>query len=425
MNKINSVLKETLKEIIPSKETETYMSDEIKVFLEKINKRINKTKIKVEPFVGGSFAKKTLVKKGSYDVDLFLRFDKKYKEKDLTKLTKKLLKGIKKVSIVHGSRDYFQVNINPWFFIEVVPVIKVNNPKDSKNITDLSYSHVKYINKKIKSQKILDEIKLAKAFCSANETYGAESYVNGFSGYGIELLVYSYKSFEKFLKELSKKRKEKLIIDIEKDYKNSKEILFELNGSKLISPIILIDPTFKERNVLAALNEETFEKFKESAKAFLKRPSIGFFKKRQISLDELKENSKKEGNEFVLVLSKTKKQKGDIAGTKLLKFHKHLKKEIEKSFNVIDFGFKYGDKQEGKSYFIVKKKDYLLFSGPKEVDKNSVEKFKKEHNKTYLEKGRVFAKEKIEETIKSFMKKWTIKNKKKIKQMYVSKLKII
>jgi len=302
MNKINSVLKETLKEIIPSKETETYMSDEIKVFLEKINKRINKTKIKVEHFVGGSFAKKTLVKKGSYDVDLFLRFDKKYKEKDLTKLTKKLLKGIKKVSIVHGSRDYFQVNINPWFFIEVVPVIKVNNPKDSKNITDLSYSHVKYINKKIKSQKILDEIKLAKAFCSANETYGAESYVNGFSGYGIELLVYSYKSFEKFLKELSKKRKEKLIIDIEKDYKNSKEILFELNGSKLISPIILIDPTFKERNVLAALNEETFEKFKESAKAFLKRPSIGFFKKRQISLDELKENSKKEGNEFVLEL---------------------------------------------------------------------------------------------------------------------------
>jgi tRNA nucleotidyltransferase (CCA-adding enzyme) len=128
--------------------------------------------------------------------------------------------------------------------------------------------HVKIFNKKIKSKKILEEIKLAKAFCSANGTYGAESYINGFSGYALELLVYYYGSFEKFLKEAVKDRKDKLIIDIEKKYKNSKEILLQLNGSKLLSPIIVIDPTCKERNVLAALSYETYDKFKICAKNF-------------------------------------------------------------------------------------------------------------------------------------------------------------
>ena len=36
-----------------------------------------------------------------------------------------------------------------------------------------------------------------------------------------------------------------------------------LNASKLNSPIILIDPTYKQRNTLAALSNETFENFKK------------------------------------------------------------------------------------------------------------------------------------------------------------------
>ena len=99
------------------------------------------------------------------------------------------------MSIIHGSRDYFQINESKDFVIELIPVIKATDPKKAENITDLSYSHVKYINKKIKNQKILDEIKIAKAFCYATKTYGAESYINGFSGYSLELLIYHYKSF--------------------------------------------------------------------------------------------------------------------------------------------------------------------------------------------------------------------------------------
>jgi len=422
-NKLNDVLKEVLVEIIPSTPTIDFMSEELNHFLEQGNKRLKKLKLDAEFFVGGSFAKDTVVKKGSYDVDIFLRFDKKYPEEDLPKLTKKVLKKTKGVSKVHGSREYFKVKISPWFCLEIVPVRRVNNPKESENITDLSYSHVKFINKKIKSKKILKEIKLGKAFCHATKTYGAESYVHGFSGYAIELLIYHYKTFEKFLKEISKKRKTKLIIDPENLYKRPKDVLFELNGSKLISPIILIDPTYKERNALAALSVESLEIFQKAAKKFLKSPTKEAFFPKKLDLDELKKKEIKKGNEFIFINSKTKKQEGDIAGTKLLKFHRHLVKESEKYFEVKGNGFKYENKKDGKGYLILKPKKEIIFNGPLEKDEKHAATFKSIHSKTYVENGRLFSKKKIDFSAKEFFHKWKKDNKRKIKEMYISKLK--
>lgn len=414
-----------LKKVSPSKETIQYMQEELDLFLSRIKKRIKKYKIDAEPFVGGSFAKNTLVSKKSYDIDLFIRFSRRYSEKELPKLTKKIIGRLRHLRKVHGSRDYYQLSISSSFMIEIVPTRKFNRPSESENITDLSYLHVKYINKKIKSKKILDEIKLAKAFCSSVGVYGAESYVNGFSGYSIELLIQHFKTFEKMLKELIKPRKKKLVIDIEKLYKNETEIMIEMNGSKLLSPIILIDPTFKERNALAALSNETFEKFKGAAKEFLKNKNEKFFFEQKINIDEIKKKAKEDGNSFILISTRTKKEEGDIAGTKLLKFHKHLIYEISKYFEIIEDKFKYEKNKAGNAYVILRKKEYILFSGPQKDDLKNLERFKKEHNKIYEENGKFYAKEKIEYTPKSFLKEWCKNNKRKIKQMYITRIKII
>ena len=306
--KINSILEEVLKKIKPSQEELNVINGSLDDFLKKINKRIKVLKINVEVFVGGSFAKGTVIKKNYYDVDVFMRFDKKYDDSKISVLTKKLLLGLRGVSVVHGSRDYFRVKINSYFFIEVIPVIKVNKSSESRNITDLSYSHVKYINKKVKNKKVLDEIKIAKAFCYANNCYGAESYINGFSGYGLELLVYYYGSFLKFIRAVSTpkgvlsvkgdintegKINKKIVIDIEKYYRNKSVVLMDLNSSKLQSPIVLIDPTYKQRNVLAALSSETFEKFKKKCKKFLKNSSIKLFEVEKTDLDKIKKEAEK------------------------------------------------------------------------------------------------------------------------------------
>lgn len=334
------------------------------------------------------------------------------------------------VSLVHGSRDYFRVKIASNFFIELIPVLKVGKPEEAENITDLSYSHVKYLNKNLKSAKILDDIRIAKAFCYANNCYGAESYIRGFSGYGLELLVYHYGSFLKFIKAVIKINnlkvtRDKEIIDIEKHHKNKQAIMMDLNSSKLRAPIILIDPTYKQRNVLAALSEETFEKFRKECQRFLKSPSVKAFEIKKIDLERIKIDAKKNKHEFILLEAKTNKQEGDIAGSKLLKFYKHLGKEIGKYFEVKNKGFNYNQNQSARYFFVVKSKGKILHEGPFAKDKKNVKRFKKEHKNTFIKKGKVYAMQKIDFTLDKFMNDWKKKTKRKMKEMSIHELKIV
>ena len=422
--KINLILKQVLEKVEPPKKELDIIKNSLREFLKKFEKRIKVLKIDTEVFVGGSVAKNTLIKKDYYDVDVFARFNKKYKDNEISGLTKNILKNVKGVSVIHGSRDYYRVKINSYFFIEVIPVLKIKNSQQAENTTDLSYSHVKYINKKIKDKKVLAEIKIAKAFCYANHCYGAESYINGFSGYGLELLVYHYGSFLKFIRAVSK-IKDKEVIDIEKHYQNKPTVLMDLNSSKLQSPIILIDPTHKQRNALAALSEETFEKFRKECRKFLKTPSIKAFEIKKTDLEKIKQDVKKKGQEFILLEAKTNKQEGDVAGSKLIKFYKHLNSEMEKFFDVKNKGFSYNHKKSARYFFVVKNKTEILFQGPNINDLDNIKEFKKKHKNYFTKKNRIYAKEKITFNIKGFIDGWKKKNKKKIKEMYVEGLEIL
>ena len=110
MNKVNLILKEVLVKINPSKEELNSIDKFLKNFINIFGKELKK--INAEVFVGGSFAKKTLIKKGLYDIDLFVRFDEKYKGKEISDLTEKIIKKIKfKATRIHGSRDYFKIDV--------------------------------------------------------------------------------------------------------------------------------------------------------------------------------------------------------------------------------------------------------------------------------------------------------------------------
>lgn len=417
---VDKVLREVVKQIEPPTEQVSVAEKEIKKFVKEFKEVLKRAKVKANVFVGGSFAKGTVVLKDVYDADIFIRFDKQYGDEDISSLLKGLLKKWRP-KVVKGSREYFQIEANDFLILEIIPVMKVRWPEDSKNITDLSYSHVKYVKDHAKTKAVVEGIKLAKAFTQAHNVYGAESYIRGFSGYGLELLVYYYKGFEKFLRAVAK-ADDKLIIDIEKHYKNKNEVLMNMNSSKLISPIVVVDPTFKERNALAALSDETFEKFKKVCQSFLKSPSVKAFEKQKKDLYKIKANAIKNKWEFILLEAITEKQEGDIAGTKLLKFYKHFGEELVNYFEVKDLGFSYAGGQSAKFFYVVKPKDKLLISGPSVKDLKNVQKFKKKHKKTFVKSGMLYSEEKLKLSIVDFVKKWKVKNKDKIKDMSVTKL---
>ncbi|MBW3011202.1 nucleotidyltransferase domain-containing protein, partial [Candidatus Woesearchaeota archaeon] len=151
--------------------------------IQKIKAELDKQGVKAEVMVGGSAAKGTYLKE--FDIDIFVRFVKKA-DPDLLEV---ILKNcFRKVDRVHGSRDYFQI-VHKRQEYEIVPVLKIAKASQAQNITDVSMLHVNWVRKHLSRP---DEVKLAKLFCKAQSVYGAESYINGLSGYILEILVVYY-----------------------------------------------------------------------------------------------------------------------------------------------------------------------------------------------------------------------------------------
>lgn len=397
-------------EIKPKEKELEKIKKETEKIVSILEKTFRKKRVKAEVFVGGSLAKNTIIKKDKYDIDIFVRFDKGEKISDKLQ---EILKSCKiKAERIHGSRDYFRIKRE--IISEIIPVIKITKPKEAQNITDLSYFHVSHVLKQIKKNpKLADEIVLAKAFCYFQNVYGAESYIRGFSGYALELLVCHYGSFLNFIRNVVKNKKQ-MIIDSAKYYKDKEDVMLNLNEAKLSSPIVLVDPTYKERNAAAALSSETFIRFKESCKKFLKKPSAGFFKERKID--------KKEFN-FILQ-AETNKQEGDIAGSKLLKFYNFLKKEMERYFSVGKSEFEYRDGKKAVYYFKMERRKQIILEGPNITSLPHLIRFKNKHRNVFIKKGKAYAKENSMSAEK-FISEFEKKNKRVMKDMGIVGLKKI
>jgi len=375
MANLKSILNDVIGEIKP----EQRQIKEVDEFVNAIRLQIKKNKIKARALIGGSFAKDTFLKE-DHDVDIFVLFDMKYKNDNLSKLLGKILNPMKP-EIVHGSRDYFQ--IKNMLNFEIVPVLDIKKAEHAENVTDFSPEHVKWFIKK--GKKYADDVRLAKKFCKAVKVYGAESYINGFSGHVLDILIVNYKGFLPLLKA-SLKWKQKQVVDFNKVYKG--KALFELNKSKTQGNLIVIDPVQPDRNASAALTDEKLKMFVIHAKAFLKKPSHIYFIEKNIDVDMLK----KKGAIIVEVASK--KGKTDVSGAKLMKAFEFLKKGLSE-FKIKNAGWEWDKKKNGVFWFFVLKKklpETIEWTGPPVKFEKSVKAFKKKYKKNYIKKGRIYAK---------------------------------
>ena len=364
------ILKQVLERVKPS-------TSEAKEVKKKIDKFVSGLKIKDAVIeLGGSGAKGTWLK-DVFDVDLFVRFDKKYVGKDISLILERALKG-KKLEKFHGSRDYFQVK-QDGFTYEIVPVIKITKANEAANITDVSPLHAKWVNKK-SSIRVKDDIRIAKQFFKANNLYGAESYIKGFSGYVLEILVIHYGGFLGLLRACLK-WKEKEVVDVSKFHK---DVMFEVNSSKLESPLIVIDPVQAGRNAAAALSLEKFNLLKKLAKRFLEKPLLKYFEKTNVDVDKL--------NGLVIDV-KAVKGKQDVVGCKLEKAFRFFVRKLEHEGFEVKKSKWYWDERVVFNYDVEEKLDKEReIRGPPLKIKKAVKGFKKKYKKTFEKKGRMYAK---------------------------------
>lgn len=406
---VKKLEKKILKEIKPKSEERKRFKVITTSFLKKLNVKLKGAKA----VLGGSGAKGTWLS-GNHDVDIFVMFNyNKYKDKSsqLSKLLEPALKKAfphQRITRLHGSRDYFQLRYESLDF-EVVPILKTRKAEQAVNITDVSPLHAYWIKKNAKGQKIKNEILLTKQFFKANKLYGAESYIAGFSGYVLEILIVYYDSFEKLLKAALRWRNKdrKKIIDIAKHYKG-KNALFELNKSKTNSPLIVIDPVDKSRNAAAALSIEKVNLLKKAARSYLKKPTREFFEKKEIDNENLKQLVKKKKLNLLFLTIHTKHGKEDVVGSKLLKAFSFLQKKLH-VFDIVKSGWDWDKHHQAIFYFICKENELPEFEtrkGPPAKLKEAAAKFRKTHPNSYIKDGRIVAKVKIEHrTLRAFLYK--------------------
>ena len=382
---VAKVLAQVRKETIPSKKEEQDAFSKVKPIIKKIQDSIPHA----DAVIGGSGAKGTWLK--TFDVDVFVMFHYKDYEKRSAELSDILGKALKKkfrsVQRLHGSRDYFRIADNGITF-EVIPILKISKAAQAKNITDISPLHTKWVRK---HKKLADEIRLTKQFCKANNLYGAESYIRGFSGYVCEILTIHHGSFLKLLKAAAR-WKEATVIDVA-GYYRKKNVFLEMNRSKLVSPLIVIDPVQHDRNAAAALSPEKFSHFILKAGEFLSAPSIGFFREKSWDREELKKEHR--GKKIVMIHLAPPEGKDDIVGSKMMKVYEFLEQQAGRHhFTALYSDWQWNRKDDASIAFVFGGKPLpptIEREGPPLFARQHVEKFRKLHKEVFTRGKRLYA----------------------------------
>ncbi len=378
------VLKKVLAEIEPSERE----AGEIRKFADALIKLLKRYAGRKEVVLAGSIAKGTYLRERA-DVDIFVIFKKKIPKMEMKAELEKIMVGAfpgTRYQMNYAEHPYIRFHINGRT-VDLVPAYKMKEGGERLTAVDRSVLHTKYILKKLR-KKQKKEVLLLKQMLRANEIYGAEIKVEGFSGYLCELLIIRYGSFRKLRKEAAK-WKLPLVIDLKKYYKPKE---YEKLVKQFDSRFIVVDPTDKNRNVAAALSEENLKKFILLCRKKLTLDT--FFRAPETFVDRLE---KKKRKHFVYVIEIPKPRVvDDVLWGQLKKLMKQLEHAMEdykpvETFASVNRKVKIAiPLREEKSGALVE------YKGPPADMKKHAEKFRKKHRKAVIikRKGKLVAVEK-------------------------------
>ncbi len=280
-----------------------------------VNDESEKHKPIVSVHFGGSYAKETWTPE-KIDIDIFVKFKKSTKEKDFEKISKKIgFDSLKKFKpyVRYSEHPFVEADIN-GVGVNIVPCYDIKKG-EWKSAADRSTFHTEFMSEKLTGQ-MKDDIRFLKCFLKINGMYGAEIANQGFSGYVCEVLVYYLGSFDNVLKKITKLKNNEIIGD---------------SPRKFESPIVIIDPIDRNRNLGAAISMDNVTSFILIARNFLKKNSISYFKeksKNSIPV-ELAKNT-------LIVSFKYKKRSDDIIYGQIKRAASSIESQmIKEGFNVL------------------------------------------------------------------------------------------
>ena len=400
--KINQIKNSVLKKIKPSKQEE----EKTLAFVDEI-KRLTKTISGLDCLACGSIGKFTWLK-NNHDIDMFILFPLSTSRQDLEnfglKYGKELSKELKgNFLIKYAEHPYVRIESKD-FAIDVVPCYRIKKGQKIKSAVDRSPHHLKYVLDKL-NPNLRDDVRLLKKFCKGIRIYGSDTKNMGFSGYICELLVIKYGNFENVL-ENSSKWKIPTIINTE-NFETSSQIFEKLKNfpisrkseiskisvsseiltsqnikKKFKEPLIIIDPTDKNRNASANVSAQNLIKFIVKSDNFLKNPNENYFynTKNKLSKNEIK-HLKSRKTKFLLI----KMQRPDIIDDILFAQMRRTIKRIENSLKHNNFlvqrSFEFANEKHMIFLF-----EFVVWDLPKIKKMIGPSIFSKKHSNEFLKK---------------------------------------
>ena len=305
-----------LKDIKPTDEEKRHIEDVSSRVINFLQDACDEREVDAKVTLVGSVSKNTALK-GKSDIDIFIAFPL---DTDKAKLKEIGL------DLAHDCCDEFGTEAEHHFAshpyvtthiegceVDIVPCYAINDGSQLKSAVDRTILHTRYVKQNLsKSQE--DEVLLLKRFMAMTGTYGSEFKVGGFAGYLCELLIIHYGDFESTLKAAINWKYHE-VIDLEG---------FD-TSDKFKEPLIVIDPTDKNRNVGAALRLDKMAEFIQSARNYIfsdNKRDYFYPLERELKRDEILKEFKSRNSDVIAF-------RFDIPDIPLDTLHPQLRKTCE------------------------------------------------------------------------------------------------
>ena len=287
MNK-KEIERKVLDRVVPTKEYREKLDKIILEIEEILKNEISKRKMPITVELVGSTAKDTYLK-DNMDIDYFLLFPIDYTKEKIAENAISIGETfLSKTEESYAEHPYLRGYYKD-FYVEIVPCYEIKDATQKLSAVDRTPLHTKYVKENLK-EKQKKEVLLFKQFLKGIDCYGAETQIEGFSGYLCEILIMHYGSFEKTIKKASNwKPGEKLALS------KGKYPDFD-------TPLSFIDPVDSERNVSSALSKEKFDLFIKACKEYDKNPRITFFFPNKVKpwpLQKINKKIKKQSCQYI------------------------------------------------------------------------------------------------------------------------------
>ncbi|MEA1925581.1 MAG: CCA tRNA nucleotidyltransferase [Candidatus Altiarchaeota archaeon] len=388
---MDGLLKSILEEITPTTEErarERGIIDEVRGELEKLG---------METLLVGSLSKKTDLREDK-DIDLFILFDESVSRETLEKqgveAGKKVFDSLNAKYEIDYAEHPYVVGFYGGYNVDVVPCYKVDM-EHIKSAVDRTPHHTSYIKRKIRQNNGLrNEILLLKQFMKGVGVYGAETKIQGFSGYLVELLVLNYGSFRGVLEAAVDWHFGEII-----DPGGSWDLRQEIECLFSEPDLVIIDPVDRYRNTAAAVSRQRIALFKFRAESFLEKPGREYFSppdRKPPSIPEIKEAMESRGTGFLLM-------EFTHPAINVNSIYSQLRKTLKATELLMEeqgFRFvksRYWTNEVNHSIILFELEVYALpviekrLGPPADKNKADQKKFRDKYQKTYLEDGRWMA----------------------------------